>query len=471
MTQCIQETFKFQGLKEKKIEGRFDGGTITSDAGGILLREVENKRNILKRFSECFTDHRDQDIIEHSVKELISQRVYGIALGYEDLNDHDILRLDPLLAVISGKEDPFGQDRHKAIDKGKALAGRSTLNRLELTPEDACKTSRYKKIVYKSDSIGQLMIDVFLESFKEEPKRIVLDLDATDDIIHGEQEGRFFHGYYGNYCYLPLYIFSGDFLLCAKLRTSNRDASDGSKEEVDRIVKRMREKWPNTQIILRGDSGFAREEIMVYCEENGIDYIFGLAKNNRLNEEIESELAEAKRLYEEKKEAQRVYKDFTYKTLKSWSRERRVIGKAEQLDKGSNPRFVVTSLKKEDIDAKILYETEYCARGNMENRIKEQQLDLFADRTSAESMRANQLRLWFSSFAYIILKELRRLGLRGTEFIKAQCQTIRNKLLKIGAQVSVSARRIFISFASGYPYQDIFRKICCNLQDVCIRPT
>lgn len=393
MTQCTQETFKFQGLKEKKVEGKFNGGTITSDGGGILLREVENKRNILKRFSECFVDYRDKDSTEHSVRELVSQRIYGIALGYEDLNDHDTLRLDPLLAVISGKEDPLGLNRHKAIDKGKALAGRSTLNRLELTPEDANKSSRYKKIVYKTADIDELLVDVFLESHKEEPVRIVIDLDATDDIIYGKQEGRFFHGYYGDYCYLPLYIFCGDFLLCAKLRKSDIDASAGSKDEIERIIERIREKWPNTQIILRGDSGFAREEIMKYCDENGIDYIFGLAKNNRLNQEIEQELAEAKRLYENEKKPQRVYEDFTYKTLDSWSRERRVIGKAEYLEKGSNPRFVVTSLKKEDIDAKTLYEDEFCARGDMENRIKEQQLYLFSDRTSCETMRANQLRL------------------------------------------------------------------------------
>jgi len=464
MTQCIQKTFEFQGLNHRKVEGRFDGGTITSDAGGLLLREVETRRRILKRFSKCFIDYRDPDRTEHTVQELISQRIYGLALGYEDLNDHDMLRLDPLLAVLSGKPDPVGENRIRQRDKGKPLAGRNTLNRLELTPENASKKNRYKKIVYKDKDMEKLSVDIFLESYKKPPKRIVLDLDATDNLIHGKQEGRFFHGYYGNYCYLPLYIFCGDFLLCAKLRKSNIDASAGSKEEIERIVNRIRERWPKVQIVLRGDSGFCREGLMKWCEFNDVDYIFGLAKNDRLKREIEEEMAEAKRLFKKEGKSQRLYKDFTYKTLKSWSRKRRVVGKAEYLEKGSNPRFVVTSLKREDMEAKDLYEKQYCARGNMENRIKEQQLYLFADRTSAETMRANQLRLWFSSIAYILMHEFRRIGLKGTEFAKAQCHTIRNKLLKIGAEITISVRRIFISFASGYPYWDIFQHIHRRLQ-------
>lgn len=464
MTQCIQKTFKFQGLNNWKVEGKFNGGAITSDAGGLLLREVETRRGIIERFSGCFIDYRNPDYIEHTVKELVSQRIYGIAMGYEDLNDHDTLRLDPLLATISGKKDPTGGSRRRERDKGKALSGRNTLNRLELAPKDASRKNRYKKVVYKNTEIEQLFVDTFMESYTKAPRRIVLDLDVTDDIIHGKQEGRFFHGYYGNYCYLPLYIFSDGFLLCAKLRTADGDASSGSKEEVERIAKRIRERWPKVQIILRADSSFAREGLMKWCEDSDVDYIFGLAKNERLKKEIEKELEEVKRLFEESGKAQRVYKDFFYSTLRSWSRERRVVGKAEYLEKGANPRFVVTSLKEEEIDAKTLYEEQYCARGDMENRIKEQQLYLFADRTSSETMRANQLRLWFSAIAYILMHELRRLGLKGTELVKAQCHTIRNKLLKIGAQVSISVRRIFVSFASGYPYQSIFQHVYWQLR-------
>ena len=463
-TGCQQMLFDFQELGKRKVVAEFNGGTISTDSGALLLREVEHGRDILKQFSNCFIDYRDQDEIEHTLKELISQRVYGIALGYEDLNDHDKLRADPLLAVLCGKTDPSGQDRRCERDKGKALAGKSTLNRLELTPPDATEKSRYKKIVYQEENIKSFFIDTFLDSHKEKPKQIILDLDATDDPLHGKQEGRFFHGYYGCYCYLPLYIFCGKHLLCAKLRPSDIDASEGSKEEVERIVKHIRKEWPEVKIILRADSGFAREDLMRWCETNSVDYIFGLAKNARLKKIIEDELAEAREGHEQTKHAFRVYKDFTYRTLNSWSKERRVIGKAEHLAKGANPRFVVTSLKEDKIDARSLYENEYCARGEMENRIKEQQLYLFADKTSSETMRANQLRLWFSSVAYVLLNELRRVGLRSTEFAKAQCHTIRNKLLKIGGQIRISVRRISFSLADGYPYQKIFYQAYDNLR-------
>lgn len=463
-TGCQQALFGFQGLGKRKVVAGFNGGTISTDSGALLLREVDHGRDILKPFSNCFIDYRDQDEIEHTLKELISQRVYGIALGYEDLNDHDKLRADPLLAVLCGKTDPGGQDRRCTRDKGKALAGKSTLNRLELTPPDATEKSRYKKIVYQEEKIKSFFIDTFLDSHKEKPKQIILDLDATDDPLHGKQEGRFFHGYYGCYCYLPLYIFCGKHLLCAKLRPSDIDASEGSKEEVERIVKHIRKEWPEVKIILRADSGFTREALMRWCETNSVDYIFGLAKNARLKKIIEDELAEAREGHEQTKHAFRVYKDFTYRTLNSWSKERRVIGKAEHLAKGANPRFVVTSLKEDKIDARSLYENEYCARGEMENRIKEQQLYLFADKTSSETMRANQLRLWFSSVAYVLLNELRRVGLRSTEFAKAQCHTIRNKLLKIGGQIQISVRRISFSLANGYPYQKVFNQVYDNLR-------
>ncbi len=393
MTECIKEEFKFQGLNNRHVVGSFDGGNITSDGGSILLRDLEIGRGIIRQFSECFTDYRDSRYIEHSVYELLRQRVFGLALGYEDLNDHDQLRHDFNLALASGKTDITGESRKNSRDKGKALAGKSTLNRLELTPSDAGPKSRYKKIVYNGEKVEEFLVNVYLQSQRKAPQRIVLDLDATDDLIHGKQEGRFFHGYYGNYCYLPLYIFCGDFLLCAKLRTSNRDASDGALEEVERIVAKIRAKWPEVEIVLRGDSGFCRDALMTWCEGNAVEYLFGFAKNPRLLKIIEAEQEEAKRLFKETQQAQRVYKDFVYQTRESWSRVRRVVGKAEHLEKGANPRFVVTSLRSKQFPAKDLYEKEYCARGDMENRIKEQQLYLFVDRTSSETMRANQLRL------------------------------------------------------------------------------
>ncbi|MCP4368615.1 MAG: IS1380 family transposase [Deltaproteobacteria bacterium] len=463
-TECMQTTFHFQELGERKVVAQFNGGTISTDDGALLLREVEHSRGILKQFSKCFTDYRDQDEIEHTVKELISQRVYGIALGYEDLSDHDSLRADQLLAILCGKKDPSGSSRRCKRDKGKALAGKSTLNRLELTPPDASAKDRYKKIVYGAEKIEEFFIDTFLRSHGEIPDQIILDLDATDNPLYGNQEGRFFHGYYDCYCYLPLYIFCGSQLLCAKLRPSDIDGSAGSKEEVERIVKHIRKQWPKVRIILRGDSGFAREELMSWCEANSVDYLFGLAKNARLLKKIEGELNEAQKEYDQTEQASRVYKDFIYSTMKSWSNQRRVVGKAEHLRRGPNPRFVVTSLKREEIDARTLYEKEYCARGEMENRIKEQQLYLFADRTSTETMRANQLRLWFSSVAYVLLDELRRIGLCSTDFAKAQCHTIRNKLFKIGAQIRISVRRICVSLADGYPYQRIFRQAYDNLR-------
>jgi hypothetical protein len=462
-TECNPNKFEFQLLGRRKVEGNFDGGAITSDAGGLLLREVEARFGIIQQFAECFKDYRDAELIEHTVFELVAQRIYGLALGYEDLNDHDTLRCDPLMALLAGKKDPTGQDRVRDRDQGKALAGKSTLNRLELTPEDADSSSRYKKIVLSWDKVEHLFVDLFLQRHSKAPKRIVLDLDATDDPLHGRQEGRFFHGYYKEYCYLPLYIFCGDHLLCAKLRQANADAAEGTVEQLERIVKQIRQQWPETEIVIRADSGFCREAIMAWCEANGVGYILGLAKNARLKEAMAEELAEAKRLYEQSGEASRVFKDFTYQTLDSWSQARRVVGKAEHLEKGSNPRFVVTSIELEELDAKTLYEQEYCARGEMENRIKEQQLYLFADRTSTSVMRSNQLRLWFSSMAYVLMDTFRQTALVGTEMERAQCSTIRVKLLKIGAQIKVSVRRVVLMLASGCPYQEIFAAAYRNL--------
>ncbi len=463
-TDCSSLQLSFQDLGPRRIEAAFDGGSITSDAGGLLLREVELGTRLIQRFAACFTDHRNPDLIEHTVEELIAQRVYAIALGYEDLNDHDELRRDPVLATLAGKLDPTGNQRVRARDRGCALAGKSTLNRLELTPAGATRESRYQKIVFSEDDIDRLFVDLFLDAHSKPPDEIILDLDATDDPLHGLQEGRFYHGYYRCYCYLPLYVFCGEHLLGAYLRPSNIDGAAGSEWVLDRLVGRIRERWPDVRIVVRGDSGFARDSLMSWCEANQVDYVLGLAKNARLKRRIQRRLERARRKCLRTGKPRREYQDFCYRTLKTWSRRRRVIGKAEYLPQGPNPRFIVTSLSKDECEARSLYEDLYCARGDMENRIKEQQLDLFADRTSTGTMRANQLRLWLSSMAYVLLSELRRVGLKGTELAMAQCGTIRTKLLKIGAVVLVSVRRIYLRMASGYPYADLLAKVLDNIR-------
>jgi len=468
-TDCNQQTFDFHPLAGREVVARFDGGRITSDAGALLLRETEKATGIIKRFAACFTDHRNPRLIEHTVEQLIGQRVYALCLGYEDLNDHDTLRHDPLMAVLAGKPDPLGGDRHRRSDKGKALAGKSTLNRLELTPPRANRRSRYKKIVSDRAAIDQLFVDVFLESYETPPDAIVLDLDGTDDRVHGHQLGRFFNGYYGHYCYLPLYFFCGDHLLCARLRPGNVDSAAGALKQIKRLTAAIRERWPEVKIMLRGDSGFCREAIMAWCEVNNVDYVFGLAQNPRLLAKLATAMAQAKQQFEQTGEAARVFEDFSYSTLKSWSRSRRVVGKAEHLAKGPNPRFVVTSLSAEAKDARTLYEDVYCARGDMENRIKEQQLYLFADRTSAATMRANELRLQLSSIAYVLMTALQQRGLKDTELESAQCNTIRLRLLKIGAQIRVTVRKVWVSLAEGYPFAELFRKAYANLMG--LRPT
>lgn len=462
-TQCISPAFEFQPLDGRQITARFDGGTITSDAGALLLRELEAASGLLAKLATCFVDHRAGDKIEHTVEELLKQRVFALALGYEDLNDHDQLRADPLLAVLVGKSDPTGQDRIAARDRGKPLAGKSTLNRLELTPAGADAEHRYKKVVACHRDFERWFTEAFLTLTPRPPAEIVLDLDATDDPLHGHQLGRFFHGYYGNYCYLPLYIFCGEHLLCAKLRPSDIDAAAGSVKQVARIVEQIRQRWPNVRIILRADSGFCRENLMCWCEEHQVDYVFGLAKNQRLTRILGGELHAAQQAFEATRQPARVFKDFTYRTKKSWSRERRVVGKAEHLAAGANPRFVVTSLPAEREPAQPLYEQRYCGRGEMENRIKEQQLYLFADRTSCRTMRANQLRLWLSSAAYVMLAALRQHGLPGTSLQKARCDTIRLKLLKIGAVVRVTVRRVWFALAESYPYRALFAHVLGNL--------
>jgi hypothetical protein len=463
-TECTAGQLEFHGLGRRAVVGQFNGGKISSDSGGLLLREVEQRTHILQRLAGCFVDHRDPEQIEHSLESLIKQRVMGLALGYEDLNDHDSLRHDPLLALLSEVSEPLGQTRKRARDKGCALAGKSTLNRLELTPLDADKAHRYKKIVARPEAMDDLLVDLFLEAHERAPEEIILDVDATDDPLHGDQEGRFYHGYYRNYCYLPLYIFCGEHLLCARLRQSNQDGAAGTVDELQRIIARLREAWPEISIVVRGDSGFCRDELMAWCEEHAVDFVLGLAKNPRLTTALASQMEQAKAEYESTQQAARVFGDFHYRTRKSWSSERRVIGKAEHLAKGENPRFVVTSLATTNWDARALYEALYCARGDMENSIKEQQLALFADRTSSHEMRSNQLRLYFSSFAYVLMQTLRRLGLEGTAMARAQCDTIRLKLFKIGAQIRISVRRVWIAFSEHYPHADLFRLILYKLQ-------
>jgi hypothetical protein len=442
-TDCSADLFGFAPVEGRQVVAGFDGGAVTSDAGALLLGATDRAIGLIGRFAACFEDDRAAGLVEHTVETMVAQRVFGIALGYEDLVDHDQLRHDPVLATLVGKL--------RARRKGCApLAGKSTLNRLEHAPPTP---SRYHRIGHDGPAVERLLVELFLEAHPRAPKRIVLDLDATDDPLHGRQEGRFFHGYYDSYCYLPLYVFCGSHLLAAKLRRSNIDASAGAVEEVERIVGQIRACWPKVEIVLRADSGFARDALMTWCADHEVDYVLGLARNQRLVDRIADELAAVAAESLANGRPARRFADFLWTTRESWSRERRVVAKAEHLPKGSNPRFIVTSLSADEIDARTLYEDLYCARGQVENRIKEQQLDLFADRTSAATMRANQLRLWFASFAYLLLDALRRIGLRHTQFAHATCGTIRLKLLKIGAQVRQSVRRIKVAMASACPYQ------------------
>ena len=473
ITECNEVCFPFHPLDQREVRGQFDGGAITSDGGSLLLREVEKRTGIIRQFAACFRDFRKPEWVEHRAAELVGQRVYGLAMGYEDLNDHDELRHDPLLAVLVDKTDPTGADRHCARDQGKALAGKSTLNRMELGAKEKAKQERYKKLILDDAAVDRLLVDLFLQAYPQAPAEIVLDVDSTDIPLHGAQEDRFFHGYYGHYCYLPLYIVCGEHVLCARLRPSNIDGAQGCVEELERIVAQIRQAWPQVRIILRGDSGFCREDILGWCEQQRVDYVVGLAQNPVLVREIGEASAAAQRQYQQTGKAARVFSEFQYRTQKSWSRERRVIAKAEHLDKGANPRFVVTSLSGQEMTfpapsrwtAQSLYEEFYCARGDMENRIKEQMM-LFADRTSTSWLRSNQIRLYFSTVAYQLVQALRRLGLAGTELAEAQCHTVRLKLLKIGALVRITVRKVWVSWSASYPYAALFSHVYRNLQQV-----
>jgi hypothetical protein len=453
MTECTQSGFGFEACGSREIVARFDGGTISSDGGAFLLRETDKRLNLLPRLAECFLDGRDPDLVQHSVLEMLSQRVYGLALGYEDLNDHEQLRTDPVFGILAGRSE---------LDE--PLAGKSTLNRMEL---GAGTKDRYKKITFWKDAMDDLLVQLFLESYENAPAEIILDVDTTDLPLHGKQEGRFFHGYYDNYCYLPLYIFCGEQVLCARLREANHDAAFGSLQEIQRIVAQIRASWPAVKIILRGDSGFCRNSLMSWCESQGVDFVLGLARNQKLRRIIGADMHEATAQWKETGKPARVFSEFGYQTKKTkkggWDRERRVIAKAEHIDGKENPRFVVTSLRSEELTAQPLYEELYCARGDMENRIKEQ-FSLFADRVSTETMRGNQMRLYLSTMAYVLMSGLRRMGLKATELAEAQVSTIRTKLLKIGAQIRVTVRKVWVSMASSYPWQNLYQQVWSNLR-------
>src|ERR1700680_2312766 len=452
MTECIEDRFEFaSGGSTRKVVAEFSGGTISSDGGGLLLQETDARMNLLARFSQCFIDGRNPILTDHSVEQMVRQRVYALALGYEDLNDHDQLRQDPLLGLMAGKAEPGTEP----------LAGKSTLNRMEL---GTGMPNRYRKITFWRDSVDELLVNVFLEAHATAPEQIVLDIDTTDMALHGNQEGKFYHGYYKHYCYLPLYIFCGDHVLCARLRPSSIGPAVGSRKEVERIVKQIRQRWPEVEIILRGDSGFCSDELMTWCEHSRVEYVVGMARNQRVEGLIAGPLAEAKQQFEVTQQPARIFFEFEHETLNgTWSKKRRVVAKAEYIDGKSNPRFIVTSLDSERWEKQKLYQELYCARGDMENRIKEQFV-LFADRVSASTMRANQLRIYLSVIAYTLMSGLRRLGLQGTALAMAQVGTIRLRLLKIGALVRVTVRKVWVRMASSYPYQALFAQVVQQLR-------
>lgn len=453
MTECNQSSFGFEACGRRDIVARFDGGTISSDGGAFLLRQTDRRLQLLPRLAECFLDGRNQKLVDHPIEEMLAQRIYGLALGYEDVNDHEQLRNDPVFGILAGR-----------AELSEPLAGKSTLNRMEL---GTGINNRYKKITFWKEALDELLVTLFIEAHQSAPEEIVLDVDTTDLPLHGKQEGRFFHGYYDSYCYLPLYVFCGDHILCARLREANHDAAFGCLAEIRRIVAQIRGAWPEVKIVLRGDSGFCRNELMSWCEDNEVDFVFGLARNQRLRKIIGQQMHQATQQWNQTSKPARVFTEFDYRTRKKknggWDRERRVVAKAEHIDGKENPRFVVTSLPGSNLPARKLYEELYCARGEMENRIKEQ-FSLFADRVSTETMRANQLRLYLSAMAYVLVSGLRRLGLKATALAEAQVSTIRTRLLKIGAQIRVTVRKVWVSMASHYPWQSLYQQVWTNLQ-------
>ena len=476
----------FGKLKGREIIANFEGGRITSEAGIVVMALLDKKLGITQRFAECFRDHRNQSYVDYSVYQLLAQRVYGIILGYEDVNDHDKLRYDPALAIALEKLN--------FIDSNETLlAGKSTINRLEYCPETIInqQTSRYHKIDPLFEEIEKAFVEIFLNSYKKPPKEIIIDMDVTDDQVHGNQDGAFFNTYYKGVCYAPLYFFCGHHLLVAKLRSSNVDPAAGALEELQRVIELIREKWKNTHVVVRADSAYAREEIFKFCEDqDGIDYIIAMATNSQLKLRASDIIEKAKLDYEQRlapvttlmqtlfspnEELEEVkklvpkstwYRSVCYKTQDSWSCSRRVVTKVCHSSKGSEIRHVVTSLPASKISPSVIYTEKYCPRGDMENRIKEQQLDLFADRTSTQTFDSNQLRLWLSSMAYVIMQAFRSHCLKTTSLAKATVGTIRLNLLKLGAKVTVSARRILIAITSSCPYQEILAIAYSRIQAI-----
>jgi hypothetical protein len=467
-TECCTEPLLFQDLGERQVVAEFNGGRLSSDGGVLLLRQVDLGLGVSRALAGCFTDLRKPELVEHSVLELVTQRLQALALGYEDLNDHQLLRRDALLAVGVGKPDVLGVHRREAEQRGTALASAATLNRLELSAE---RSSAYHKLPVDAPAVAATLLALGVRCLDKDAAVVVLDFDATDDPLHGQQEGRFFHGYYGNYCYLPLFCFCGDVCLWAQLRTSDRDASDGTVEALEQIVAAIRARLPHVKIIVRGDSGFAREAIFAWCEaQTEVYYGCGLARNERLEADLAPTLMQAR--------AQRclcggatvrVFRDFTYQTRMSWTVPRRVIGKAEVSAQGDNPRFIVTNLPADGLcaadgtellpgDGAWLYEELYCARGQAENQIKQMTLDLHSGRTSTHYLSSNQLRLWLSAFAYLLLERMRALGLRGTALARASLGTVRSKLLKVAALLTVSVRRVYVQLSSAFPLQRLFAR-------------
>jgi hypothetical protein len=452
MTDCIQQTLAFQAVGSHRVEMDFEGGEVTSDAGALLLGEADSARRILGRFARrCFIDSRNRRLVIHSLESLLRQRVFGLALGYEDVNDHETLRGDAALRTLCGVDDPK-----------ERLAGKSTLNRVEVSAGTERRNARYHKIAFDPGAFHGLLRDLFFEAHAAAPAEIVLDLDATDFVLHGSQEGRYYQGYYRDYCYLPLYIFCGGHLLHAELRPSNIDASLGSIEAAAPIVAAVRKRWPACRIIVRGDSGFCRDDLMDWCERRGVSYILGKPQDKRLRKRCARRMEQARRRFLRTGEAARLYTSFGHRTRKSWSARRRVVAKCEHLAKGANPRFIVTNLLGCEIGNREIYEKGYCLRGDMENRIMEQ-LELFADRSSCTGFAANQLRMALSSMAYVLMNTLRG-ALAGTALEKAHPNTIRLRLLKIGARVRTSVRRILFSCASGYPWRETFLRCHKNLR-------
>jgi hypothetical protein len=464
-TDCNAQPLWFQDLGSRKVVADFSGGTLSSDGGALLLRQVDAGLGLTHRLAECFADGRQQVYVDHSVRQLVSQRIYGLALGYEDLNDHEWLRLDPLLATACDKRDPLGQDRFNPAHRGVALAGASTLNRLELSNN---KSTRAHKLAHDPCQIKACLLAMGVRCLPKRAAEIVVDLDAMGHRLHGQQEGRHFSAYYDDYCYLPLYVFVGDFPLWAQLRTSDQDGADGVVAALEQIIPAIQKRCRRARVIVRGDSGFCREKIMAWCEgQKGVCYCLGLAKNSVLVARLAPALLDAQiRRCLCGTAKVREFREFEYQTVRSWSRARRVIGKAEVTAQGPNPRFVVTNLPAEGFPGNEdptrftparLYEELYCGRGEMENVLKQQTLDLQADRMSTHYLASNQLRLWLAAFAYLLLERLRTVGLAGTELAQATVGSVRLKLLKVAAQVRVSVRRVYVQLSTAYPLQTLFR--------------